>query len=112
MFCAIGRRGIVELFLEEFDKMRRIGEGALYANLRDRFLRRDQQHSRLHQPLANKPTMWRQIEVSFELLFERGERAIGLRSKPLDRDIAKDIAINHLLKIAIGRVGVAQHLAS
>ena len=104
-----GRRGAILLF-EKFYKMRRIGEGTLVANLGYRFRCRDKQKSRLHQALLDKPSVWRHKEMTLKLLLERGERAIALLGKLLNRYVAKDMRIDYLLKIIASRIYIIQNL--
>ena len=69
-----GRRHLVFLF-EKFNKMRRIGERAGVADLRNGFRGRDQQQTRVHQPLADVPLVGRHLEMTAELLLEQIGRA-------------------------------------
>lgn len=61
---AVGGRGHLVLFFEQFDEVRRVGEGALVADLRDRLRGRDQQQARVHEPLADEPFVRRNLEVA------------------------------------------------
>ena len=100
------------LLFKKFYKMRSIGEGTLHANLRYGLRGGDEQQSRVHQPLADKPTMGRHNKVTLELLFERGERTMGERRKLLNRDVVEDISIDHLLKTTVLRIDITQHLTA
>ena len=111
LVVAITRRRIFVGLLKEFDKVRRIGKSALQTDLRDRFIRRDEQQSRMHQSLLDKPTVWRLEEVSFELLFERGERTVAQSRQLLDRNIFKDVRVDNLLEALFARIGILHHLA-
>ena len=76
MAVAIGGRSHLVFLLEEFDEVRGVGEGAFVADLGDRLRRRDQQQTRVHEPLADEPFVGRHLEVAPELLLERGERTV------------------------------------
>ena len=96
---------------EEFDEVRGVGETALQAHLRDRFVGRDEQQSRVHQSLLDEPAVGRLDEMFLELLFERGERAVAHSRQLLDRNVLEDVCIDDLLEALLARVGVVHHLA-
>ena len=77
MTTTIDRWSNCILFLEELDKVRCVGEGALVANLRDRLGCRDKQQTRVGQSLANIPLVGRQLEMTLKLLLERSERTVA-----------------------------------
>ena len=108
---AVGGRGHLVLFFEQFDEVRRVGEGALVADLRDRLRGRDQQQARVHEPLADEPFVRRNLEVAPKLLLEGGERAVRQPGELLDRDVAEDVVVDDLFKVFARRVDVAQQLA-
>ena len=109
--AAVGCRRHAVLLLEELDEVRRVGEGALHAYLRDGLRGRDEQQPRVHQPLADVPLVGRHLEVAPELLLERGERAVGQPRQLLDGDILEDVVVDRLFEVLLGRVDVAQQLA-
>ena len=93
---AVGGRGHLVLFFEQFDEVRRVGEGALVADLRDRLRGRDQQQARVHEPLADEPFVRWNLEVAPKLLLEGGERAVRQSGELLDRDVAEDVVVDNL----------------
>lgn len=48
--------------------------------------------------------------MAFELLLERCQRAVGLRCELLDRDVAKDVGVDHLFEIVVRLVDITQDL--
>lgn len=73
----IDRRGCAELFLEQLDEVRRVGEIAHVAYARDGIVCRDEQEARVHQPLVDEPFVGRESEASTELLFESRRAAVA-----------------------------------
>ena len=55
----IAGRSHAVLLLEQLDKMGRIREIAVVPDLRDRFVRRNQQQARVHQSLTDEPLVGR-----------------------------------------------------
>lgn len=55
MPVTIAGRSHAVLLLEQLDKMGRIREIAVVPDLRDRFVRRNQQQARVHQSLTDEP---------------------------------------------------------
>ena len=66
-------RGDIVSALEEFDKVRDIGKGAVGAYLGDCFGGGEQKHLCSFEALSDKPLMRRGVELAIELLFERCE---------------------------------------
>ena len=91
--------------------MRRIGERAGVADLRNGFRGRDQQQTRVHQPLADVPLVGRHLEMTAELLLERSERTVRQFRKLLDGDVFEDMVVDDLFEILFRGVHVAQQLA-
>ena len=91
--------------------MRRIGERAGVADLRNGFRGRDQQQTRVHQPLADVPLVGRHLEMAAELLLERSERTVRQFRKLLDGDVFEDMVVDDLFEILFRGVHVAQQLA-
>ena len=98
MCMTIGRRSSPIGALEELDVVRGVGEAAFVTDFGDRHIGRNQQKARMNQALVHKPLVGRCVEVATELLFEGGERAIGLLGEALDRDRLEEVVIDHLLK--------------
>ena len=67
----IERRGDVVSALEEFDKVRDIGKGAVGTYLGDCFGGGEQKHLCPFEALCNKPLMGRGVELAIELLLKR-----------------------------------------
>lgn len=111
MAVAIGGRSHLVFLLEEFDEVRGVGEGAFVADLGDRLRRRDQQQTRVHEPLADEPFVGRHLEVAPELLLERGERTVRQPGQFLDRDVLEDVVVDDLFEVLLGGIDVAQQLA-
>ena len=91
--------------------MRRVGERAGVADLRNGFRSRDQQQTRVHQPLADVPLVGRHLEMTAELLLERSERTVRQFRKLLDGDVFEDMVVDDLFEILFRGVHVAQQLA-
>ena len=102
MAVPIGCRSHLVLLLEEFDEVRRIGEGAFVADFGDRFRGRDQQQARVHQPLADIPLVGRHLEMAPELLLEGGQRPVGEFGELLDGDVLEDVVVDDLFEILLG----------
>ena len=98
MCMTIGRRSSPIGALEELDVVRGVGEAAFVTDFGDRHIGRNQQKARMNQALVHKPLVGRCVEVATELLFEGGERAIGLLGEALDRDRLEEVVVDHLLE--------------
>jgi len=107
----IAGRSHAVLLLEQLDKMGRIREIAVVPDLRDRFVRRNQQQARVHQSLTDEPLVGRFEKVLAELFLERGQAPVALAGQLLDRNIVEDIALNRLLEILLHQVHIAQYFA-
>ena len=70
-FLAQGSGGVMVVVLEEFDKVRDIGKGAVGTYLGDCFGGGEQKHLCSFEALSNKPLMGRGIELAIELLLKR-----------------------------------------
>lgn len=103
MPVTIAGRSHAVLLLEQLDKMGRIREIAVVPDLRDRFVRRNQQQARVHQSLTDEPLVGRFEKVLAELFLERGQAPVALAGQLLDRNIVEDIALNRLLEILLLR---------
>lgn len=109
VLAPISRGGHFELFVEKLYEVRRIGETALYADLCNGFVGRDEQQAGVHEPLAHDPAVGRIVEVVLEHLLERRKAAVVEMRKFFQRDVGENIIVGRFFEILFLGVGTAQH---
>ena len=100
--------GGAEATLEEFYEVRDVCKTTLRADLRNGLIRGYQQHPRALQSLLHYPAMRWHTEDALKLLLERCQRTICQCCQLLNRDIPKEVLIDHIKELLIDHIGRIQ----